>query len=68
MSKTIKIRMLTGVTASEYTYQAGEIVDAPEDRARDLLRANYATLVSTTADIETAADVIPREMRKKSKK
>jgi hypothetical protein len=40
--KTVTIRLLTSVTGSDYSYGAGQIVDAPEDIAADLIRGGHA--------------------------
>ena len=42
MEKTIKIRMTTSVAGTDYAYRADQVVDAPEDRAKDLLKAGHA--------------------------
>lgn len=39
--------MLTSVAGTEYAYRADQEVDAPEDRARDLIRGNHAVAVDT---------------------
>lgn len=39
-----KIRLLTSVAGTAYTYAAGEVVDAPTDIADDLVRAGHAVL------------------------
>lgn len=44
--QTIKIQMLTSVAGGDYMYAAGELVDAPVDRARDLLQAGHAALAN----------------------
>lgn len=43
---TKKIRLLTSVAGTEYTYAAGQIVDAPLEIAEDLLQAGHAVLES----------------------
>ncbi len=71
MANTIKIRLLTSVSGSDYSYAAGDVVDAPEHIGRDLVKANFATLVSGTAapefksNIETATD--KRQVTKRNK-
>lgn len=38
----MKIRVFTTVFGADYCYQAGEVVEAPEERAKDLIRGNHA--------------------------
>lgn len=67
----MKIRLLTSVSGSNYTYAAGDIVDVDESIGRDLVRANFATVVSGTpvpvfhTSAETATDKINPVKRKK---
>lgn len=42
---TKKIKLKRGVAGGVYTYAAGQVVDAPADRADDLVRAGHAILV-----------------------
>jgi hypothetical protein len=43
--KTRKIKLLRGVAGGVYTYAAGQVVDAPLDRAEDLVNAQHAEYV-----------------------
>lgn len=42
MGNTRKIRLNTSVVGGDYNYAAGEEVDAPVDRAIDLVNAGHA--------------------------
>lgn len=68
MPETIKIRLLTSVSSTDYSYAAGEEVDAPKERALDLLKAGYAVPFGEVL-AETRETAIPnpatRETRKK---
>lgn len=42
--------MLTSVAGTEYAYRADQVVDAPEEIAKDLLRGGHAVPVSEGAE------------------
>jgi len=44
----VKIRLITSVAGTEYTFAAGQEVDAPESIARDLIQGGHAVPVATT--------------------
>lgn len=48
--KTIRIKLNDSVSGVDYEYAAGLTVDAPEERAKDLIRAGYATQVGNAAE------------------
>lgn len=50
----VKIRLLTSVAGGDYTYAAGDEVDAPEERAKDLVRAGHAEMVGQAEKRERA--------------
>jgi len=54
MSATKKIRLLTSVAGTAYSYGAGQIVDAPAEIADDLIRGGHAVLEGL-AKIENAS-------------
>lgn len=62
---TIKIRLLTSVAGGDFHYPAGSEVDAPEDVARDLLRAGHAALLARlpAEQKETAVSKARKETR-----
>lgn len=64
---TIKIRLLTSVASSDYVYAAGEEVDAPPERAKDLLQAGYAEPIGETP-AKTREKAIPPDKREKRTK
>ncbi len=47
---TIRIKLSESVSGADYDYPAGLETDAPEDRAKDLIRAGYATQVGGKAE------------------
>lgn len=57
--KTIKIRLKYPVASTEYDYLAGQEVDAPEDRAKDLLQAGHAELVAEKPSERTERAIYP---------
>jgi hypothetical protein len=46
MSKTIKIIALDSMVGNDFVYNKGGEYDAPEDRAKDLVKAGLAKLAS----------------------
>ncbi len=45
---TVRIRMLTSVAGNDYSYAAGQEVEAPKEIALDLIAAGHAVLLETT--------------------
>lgn len=61
--KTIRIRLLTSVAGTEYTYAAGQEVDALEYIATDLIRAQHAVPVSAEKRETAIAKPLKKEVR-----
>lgn len=47
--QTIRIKLNESVVGDDYTYSKGEEVDAPEDRAKSLIKAGHANPVEANA-------------------
>lgn len=54
LKMSMKIKLLTSVVSSDYNYAAGQEVDAPEERAKDLIRAGHAELLESSAGAKSA--------------
>ena len=67
MSKLIKIQVIDSCAGRDYTYQKGGTYDAPEDRAKDLLKAGLAVLAGPAKPENAMAKPIT-ETRTKGKK
>lgn len=52
--------MRRGCVGQDYVYAAGGIYDAPEDRARDLLKAGHADPVGTKPSDTTEKAISPK--------
>jgi len=50
----MKIKLNTSVVGGDYTYAAGEEVDAPEERAKDLVKAGHAEIVEQSSGAKSA--------------
>lgn len=61
--KTIHIRLLTSVAGTEYTYSAGQEVDAPEHIAVDLIQAGHAVPTNTEKRENATAKPPKKEQR-----
>lgn len=63
----MKIRMLTSVAGTDYAYAGNAVVDAPESRARDLIRGGHAVPVEDeiAAPVERTEKAIPKQKREK---
>jgi len=46
----MKIKLLVSVAGLDFSYAAGEIVDAPQHIAEDMLRAHYAVSAESTSE------------------
>ena len=64
---TIKIKLLDSVAGTDYSYGKGGTYDAPEDRAKDLIKGGLAIEVSTPKQENAMAKPII-ETRNKGKK
>lgn len=58
--KKIAIRLVTSVVGGDYTYAAGQEVDAPDHIAADLIQAGHAVPVNADKH-ETAIAKPPRK-------
>lgn len=58
-ASTKKIRLLTSVAGSSYTYAAGEVVDAPTDIADDLVQAGHAVLEAQPPAARAEKAILP---------
>ncbi len=63
----MKIRMLTSVAGTDYAYAGNAVVDAPEARARDLIRGGHAVPLEEemSAPAEHTEKAIPKHKREK---
>ncbi len=68
MSATIKIRALDSMVGNDFSYAKGGIYDAPEERAKDLIRGGLAVPVEVEAEQRQMAINEQRELRAKVKK
>lgn len=59
--------MLTSVAGTDYSYAGNAVIDAPEARARDLIRGGHAVPVEDemSAPAERAEKAIPKQKREK---
>lgn len=67
MSKTIKIIALDSMVGNDFVYGKGGTYDAPEERAKDLVKAGLAVLASPAKPENAMAKPII-ETRTKGKK
>jgi hypothetical protein len=65
MEKTLRIRVNTSIAGTDYTYSAGQEVDAPEYIANDLIRAGHAEIIAApqVRTAEKATQKAPIEKR-----
>lgn len=61
------IKMLTSVAGTNFSYASGEILDAPEEIGRELVRAGHAELVAkppvSAAEKATSKQAVAAEKR-----
>ncbi len=68
MSATIKIRALDSCVGNDFVYSKGGTYDAPEERAKDLIRGGLAVPVEVEAERRELTVNEQREIRAKVKK
>jgi len=61
--KTLKIRITCSVVGTAYSYAKNSVHDAPEERAKDLVKAGYAELVDQPKEERVTAENSKRETR-----
>lgn len=65
---TIKIQVLDSLVGTDFTYPKGLIVDAPEERAKELVRAGLAILVDPPKQaFESPEAAAPQKETRKKK-
>jgi hypothetical protein len=58
----MKIKLLVSVAGLDFSYAAGEIVDAPQHIAEDMLRAQYAVPVEGESEDEKPKRGRPKKL------